>query len=192
MVDPQESARVSAQLAVGEELLWLDRPRPSDETRLDLTIWGLPVLWATFIGGMFVFGLYVFLQEHRPAALADWRDGVPAPLALSPMLLIGLWLLAAPWIARARSARAIFALSSHRLMRFDGARPAPSQSMRISDLGPIRSDEGADGHGALHVHLRALTTGNGRSISYLRLRGIPDVARVRRLIAARTPPRHDD
>jgi hypothetical protein len=192
VIDPQDSARVRAQLAAGEELLWVARPRPADEVRLDLSIWGLPVLWATFIGGMFAFGLYVFVQQRGLAALVDWHDGVPAPLTLSPMLLIGLWLLAAPWVARARSARAIFALSSLRLMRFDGARPTPSKSIAIADLGPIQSDEGADGHGALHIHLRSLATGKGRSISYLRLRGIPDVAQLRRQIAARTLPRHDD
>jgi len=190
--DQEGVARVTAQLAQDEELLWLARPRPADEVRLDLTIWGLPALWVAFIGGMFAFGLYVFVQQRGLAALANWHDGVPAPLALSPMLLIGMWLLAAPWIARARSARAIFALSTLRLMRFDGARPTPCKSIAITDLGPVQSDESEDGYGAMHIHLRALTTGNGRSISYLRLRGIPDIAHLRRLIAARTVPRHDD
>lgn len=181
-----------AQLAAGEELLWLARPRPADEVRFDPSIWGLPILWASFIGGMFAFGLYVFAQQRGLAALVDWHDGVPAPLTLSPMLLIGLWLLAAPWVARARSARAIFALSSLRLIRFDGTRLTPSKSIAIADLGPIQSDEGADGYGALRIHLRSLATGKGRSISYLRLRGIPDIVQLRRLIAARTMPRHGD
>ena len=183
-ISPDQVAMVTAHLAEGEHILWSARPRSADEVRLDATIWGLPLFWAGLIGFMFAFSLYVFAHEHGLIALTVWSGGIPTPLALAPMLLIGIALLAAPWIARARSRHAVFALTDRRLMR---CRNGACRSIAIGDLGPVVSDEGADGFGALHIHLRVAASGQGRSILYFRLRGIPDVVKVRRQIAAHLP-----
>lgn len=184
-----QAARIAAILEDGERLLWSARPRPGDETRLDPSIWSLPIFWMVFGSLSFALGAYSFARDHGCAALADWSVGPPTPFVMAPLLLIGLWLLAAPWRARVRAAGAVYALSDRRMMRFDGKAATPSRSIAIAHLGPVESDEGGDGYGALHFRLRDVATGKGRSIVYWRCRGLARVADVRRLIATHILPR---
>lgn len=174
-----DSARITPSLEAGERLLWSARPRPADEVRADWTIWALPIGWTTFSAG--VTGIAAYVQaQGRGAGASLWT--------MAPFLLIGLVLLVRPWVARWRASGVVYAATDRRLLRFDGG-TSPTRSIAIADLGPVESDEGRDGYGALHIHLRAVSGGTGRSISYWRLRGLPDVGSVRRIIAAHIIPR---
>lgn len=171
-------SRITPALEADERLLWSARPRPADEVRADWTIWALPIGWTVFSAA--VTGLAAYVQaQGRGAGASLWT--------MAPFLLIGLILLARPWIARWRAGNIVYALTDRRLLRFDGG-TNPTKSIAIADLGPMESDEGDDGFGALHIHLRAVSGGTGRSIVYWRLRGLPDVGSVRRIIAAHTAP----
>lgn len=104
--DPLEAAR--AALQPGEQLVWADRPDPQvlARSRLPQVIRGL--LGVAVIAGF----LWLSFIPNWPGGLR----GLLLSAFIAAATLYALWLLAAPWMARAAAGRTVYAVTDRRLL----------------------------------------------------------------------------
>jgi hypothetical protein len=71
------------------------------------------------------------------------------PFFGTPFILVGLWLLASPLLARAAAGKTAFAVTSHRVIRLFVGRSTISEDVGIAAIAGIETNAGADGRGSL-------------------------------------------
>jgi hypothetical protein len=140
---------VRAELRDGERLLWAGQPRPGRFARLAWldVIFGIP--WTLTMIALLAFLIYTNLQDApraQPAA-PRWAGLV----VLIPFLLIGFAHLSAPYWAKRRARRTVYAITDRRVIVWEGKkfRPAKVHSLSPAELTRLHRVEHSGGVGDL-------------------------------------------
>lgn len=110
--------------------------------------------------------------------------GIFMPLFGLPFVLVGLAMLAVPLLGLfGKRPPIVHALTDRRLMTFRGGRWQRLRSVLIDRIRPVESKAGGDGWGSIAVQTHSRIDGEGDRVTQkFAMSGIPDVARVERLI----------
>jgi hypothetical protein len=178
---PELDGLVQAELARGEQLLWVGQPLPRRYVLMSIPIvvFGIPwtafaVFWMLGASGILFAG---------PANNAPVPAGLFAcfPLFGLPFVLIGLGMLSAPYWLLRKARRTCYAVTDRRAIIWE---PGVFSSVSVRSYGPaqlgrIRRNQRADGSGDLIFEEYASYDNQGhRTISS---RGFVGIERVREI-----------
>lgn len=200
-LDPQALSQLSAELA-GEEILWAGRPSERVTFRRAMPVWLIGVPWTAFAAGWEAMALSAYFaeKERESGGVADLFATI-FPLFGVPFVLIGLFMLIAPFRAAWRARRMVHILTDRRLVSAVLGR----ESLKVTSVDPARilstkRVQGADGAGNLTLAFSSApvpmptTVGHGGPVMMLEeasetLWGVPQVAVLDALLRARMMPR---
>ncbi len=173
-IDSVARMRLDAELGHGERVLWMAKPRPRRQLR-SFGIYLFAIPWTAF--SVFWIGMAGF--GHGTPDVAS----IFFTLFGLPFLLIGIGMLAAPFVAVATARRTVYALTDRRVLRIGWGRRTVTKSVLLSQVGPITRTSGADGYGDLKIETHTSSDGDGgRTTETFNLDGVPDVAGLERLL----------
>lgn len=180
--DTEESRRLRESLMPGERILWSARPAPGRMWPL-FGIWLFAIPWTAFALFWELMALSGWLSGEAPRNLMDWGFGIVFPLFGLPFVAIGFVMLAIPLWGMRKAARTRHAVTNRRMITVSTGRRTEMLSVFLDRIGPIERSEGRDGWGSIKVQTRSRIDGDGDRITErFEMTGIPDVARVERLI----------
>src|SRR5690242_9223926 len=115
LLSPELEARVQAELAPGEKLVWLGQPRPrrSMLAGLPIVLFGIP--WTAFavFWVALAFGIGANAKRRGAGGIPPWLD-LCFPLFGLPFIGIGLGMLSAPYWIRRAAAKTCYAVTDRR------------------------------------------------------------------------------
>ena len=170
-------------LIAGERLLWAAQPRAS-------RLWGgfglylFAIPWTAFALFWESMALIPFLMAGPDTSAAwKWGFGIVFPLFGLPFIAVGLAMLYTPIHAMRKAGRTVHALTNRRLLTLVEGSKAELKSAFVDRIGPIERSEGRDGWGSISVQTHSKLDSDGdRVTEKFEIKGIPDVARLERLI----------
>lgn len=176
----QELAKV---LLPGECVQWAGQPRPKSQ-RASFGIWLFAVPWTAFALFWESLALIPLTQSLKGVALGiPTGFGIVFPLFGVPFIVIGLAMLAAPFLAMHKASRTVHAVTDRRLLTVVTGRATKVESAFIDRIGPVERVSGEDGWGTIRVQTMSRIDSDGdRQTERLQWIGIPDVVIVERLI----------
>lgn len=184
----QLDAELRRQLLIGERISWSGQPAPHRLTA-GLAIWIFAIPWTVFAIAWTGFaGVAGWFAQERTATVSILS--VVFPLFGLPFIIVGFWMLAQP-IRAMRDARwTIHALTDRRLITLSLARGRKVKSVLLNQIGPIRLRERRGGWGTLTIETHTSRDSEGtRETETFEVAGVPDAARLERLLLERVAPR---
>lgn len=165
--------------AAGERLLWWGRPAAGRSAlrSLPASLFGIPFT-----------GFALFWMWSAAGGLGDGpRSEGPwllFPLFGLPFVIIGLGLLLSPLFAAGAARRTLYAVTSGAVLVVKGARARRVERHALPEEGVLRRVQRPDGSGDLDVARAEVATARDRgAFKTTTFVGIPDVARVERIVA---------
>ena len=175
------------ELSAGERLIWSAQPIAS---RLvgGFGIWLFAIPWTLFA---LFWESAAFLpwvsSSHTPDTM-KWSFGIVFPVFGLPFILIGLWMLWKPIKAMRLTRSTVYGLTNRRIIRLVAARKREVASVLLDQIGPMTRSEAPDGSGHLRIQTHSRIDGDGDRITErFEVLGVPDVARLERLILENQP-----
>jgi hypothetical protein len=175
-------AMLQAELIPGEQLVWTGKP---DARRLHriFAIWAFAIPWTVFACAWTALALQPWFGG-LPESVSNWSLGAAFPVVGIPFILIGLWMLAQPFVARHRAGRTLYALTDSRLIRLVTGSRRRAEFLRRDSMGPVTLELDKDGWGSVTVVTGTQVGGDGdRIIDRLELDAVPQAEALYREIA---------
>jgi hypothetical protein len=169
--DPLETA-LQHQLRRGERVLWQGRQLARLSPRM-FGNWFFAIPWTGF-ALFWSFMAWIGAGQANDGSMGGQVAAIMFPLFGLPFVLIGCWMLAAPFLARANAANTIFAVTDQRVLRLYLGSRLKVDSLEADKIGTLSRSESADGSGTLTI------AGSGRRKGF----AIGDVADVRQADAS--------
>jgi hypothetical protein len=178
-----------SELAAGERLLWSGQPRGGKLAR-GFGVWIFAVPWTVFALFWEAMALLPWAAASKTPDTIQWRFGIVFPLFGLPFVLIGLWMLWQPVRAMRRARSTVYGLTGRRLLRVVEAGDRTVESVLLDQIGPIDRREDRDGFGDLRIQTHSRVDSEGdRTTERFEVLGVPDVARLERLLLDNLPQR---
>jgi hypothetical protein len=175
------------ELAAGERILWSAQPM-AKRLKSGFGVWIFAIPWTVF--SLFFVSLTLMPwadSTHTPAGI-KWSFGLFMPLFGLPFVLVGFAMLWGPIKAMRETVRTAYGLTSLRLIRVVEARRRRVDSVLLSQIGPMQRSENKDGTGHLRIQTHSRIDSDGDRITEkFEVLGVPDVARLERLILENQP-----
>ena len=190
MTTPQPltvDAALRRELTAGERILWSAQPRATHMKR-GFGIWLFAIPWTVFSLGWEAASILPWFASSKTPEAIQWTFGIVFPLFGLPFVAIGFWMLWQPIRAMRLAGQTIYALTERRLIRVVTGPKSEFASVMLSQIGPMQRREARDGVGdlAIQTHSRVDSDGDRVTEKFL-VTGVPDVARLERLIVENTP-----
>lgn len=158
LVDPLDLA-LRRELQRGERVLWSGRPLP----RVNLAafaIWAFAIPWTAFA----VF--WTAMAYAGVSSMETEDSGILAyafPLFGLPFILVGLGMMAGPFVPLFLARKTKFAITNQRLIRLRLGQRLVTQSVEGSRIGSIERSERRDGSGSLKIVAEKFLDSDGDS-----------------------------
>lgn len=111
-VSDEKSAWLRDELARDEEVLWSGEPTPRFFTAATLPAFLFSIPWTGF-------AIFWVVMAFAMSGAAAGPVGIVFPLFGLPFVAVGLFMMSAPWWARRRLARAVYAVTDRRALVID-------------------------------------------------------------------------
>ncbi|MBB5687538.1 hypothetical protein [Sphingobium boeckii] len=186
-LSPALRQALDREMAAGERILWSAQPRAN---RLwgGFGIWLFAVPWTIFALVWESMALLPWMASSKTPDAVTWTFGIIMPLFGLPFIAVGIGMMLTPVRAMRRARNTVYALTSKRLMRLVEGRKASVSSVFTDRIGPIDRSENADGWGDLRIQTHSHVDSEGsRTTERFDMLGIPDVARLEKLIVDAQP-----
>jgi len=146
ITDPLETA-LAEELMRGERVLW--KGRGAHGLRLGhFAIWLFAIPWTAFaVFWTLMAGLFTLLASDRMEPGID----LIFPLFGLPFILVGLGMMAVPFLGPRRARRTIFAITDQRILKIYRSRRLEVESIPAGKIGVMERNEGRDGKGTLKI-----------------------------------------
>lgn len=181
-VSPHMEQAIRRELTRGERLIWSAQPAASMMTSA-LWIWLFAIPWTLF--ALFWESGVLSIWSDRSAAASSLEIGFGVVFAIFglPFIAIGFWMVWRPIGAMRKARDTIYGLTDVRLIRLVEGRTRVVASVSLDQMGPMDRTERRNGWGTLRIqtHSRIDTDGE-REVERFEVIGIPDVAKLERLI----------
>ena len=170
--DPLELA-LQRELRRGERVLWRGRPLPRVAWTA-LAIWLFAVPWTAF--ALFWTSM-AFMGVQSIDGLGVL--GYAFPLFGTPFIVVGVGMLAVPFVPLFAARRTLFAVTDQRLLRIYLGSRLRTKSVEGGRIGEIERNERRDGSGALKIVIGSHFDSDGdRRIDTFELGEVADVMAV--------------
>lgn len=168
----------------GEAIRWVGRPSSARTLRAAAVIWLFAVPWTAFSLGWEFMALQGWLSGKPSPSTSHTVMGVVFPLFGLPFVLVGLGMMAAPFLAWHWARQSVHVIGHRRFATMTVGRRLKVKSYRLDDIVRTERTEKRDGSGTLKVvtGLRRDSDGDKVEDSEV-LYGIADVAKVERLLS---------
>ncbi len=175
-------ASLRRELVTGERILWSAQPR-AYRLKGGFGVWLFAVPWTLFALFWESMSLLPWMAETKTPSAITWSFGIIMPIFGLPFIFVGLWMLWQPIGAMRQAGRTLYALTTRRVIRLVEGRKRELHSVLIEQIGPISRKEARDGTGHLHIQTHSHLDSDGdRTTEKFSVLGVPDVARLERLI----------
>lgn len=177
------------ELVAGERILWSAQPRAS-RLKAGFGIWAFAIPWTVFALFWETMAFLPWAAETHTPDNIRLTFGIVMPIFGLPFVLIGFWMLWKPIAAMRKAKSTAYALTDRRLIRLVEGKKREAATVMLDQIGPFDRSEGADGWGHLRVQTHSHVDSEGdRTTERFEILGVPDVARLERLIVeTRRPP----
>lgn len=175
--------RLTSVLLPGERLRWAGQPRPSSQWA-SFGIWLFAIPWTAFALFWESLALIPLLGSLRGES-ADLPAGfsIVFPLFGLPFVIVGLCMMAVPFVAIGKAGKTVHAVTDRRLLTVTDGRSLKVESAFIDRIGPVERTSRSDGSGSIRIQtLSRIDSDGDRVTERLTWTGIPDVLTVERLI----------
>ena len=176
------SGALANELQRGERVIWQGKAI-GRLTATSFSIWLFAIPWtafALFWTGM--AGLFTLFSGNGSGGAFDWIF----PLFGLPFILVGIGMLATPFLGPRKAARTMFAITDQRVMRIYAGRQLSVQSLPLAEIGAMERTEMRDGSGSLKIELSQGSRGSSASGTSFTLGVVEQVgiaeARIRELM----------
>lgn len=187
---PHMDQALRRELTRGERLIWSAQPRGS-RMKSALWAWVFALPWTLF--ALFWESGVLSIWSDRNSAASSLEIAFGAFFAIFglPFVAIGFWLMWKPIGVMRKARDTAYGLTDLRLFRVVEGRKRVVASVALDQMGPMDRTEQADGWGDLRIQTHShYDTDGDRVVERFDVIGIPDVARLERLILEnRTAPR---
>lgn len=177
------------ELTASERLLWSAQPRAS-RLKAGFGIWVFAIPWTVFALFWESMAFLPWMAETKTPDNVRLTFGIVMPIFGLPFILIGFWMLWQPIRAMRKAGSTAYGLTNRRLIRLVEAGKRETASVLLDQIGPMDRSERADGSGHLRIQTHSHVDSEGDRITEkFEVLGVPDVARLERLIIEnRNPP----
>lgn len=170
----------------GEAIRWAGRPSAWRAFKASTPIWLFAVPWTAFSLGWEWLALGGWLSGKPSPSSTHTIFGIVFPLFGLPFILVGLGMMAMPFIAWIGARRTVHVVGDRRFSTLTVARQLKVKSYSVGDIVRTERSERRDGSGTLTVITGFRRDSDGDKVEDTEmLYGIADVRKVERLIAAR-------
>lgn len=178
------------ELTRGERLIWAAQPRAA-RMKSVLWMWVFALPWTLFALFWESGVLSIWGGRTSSASNMEIAFGIFFPIFGLPFVAIGFWMMWKPIAAMRQARDTAYGLTNLRIFRVVEGRKRIVASVALDQMGPIDRSEHADGWGDLRIQTHShYDTDGERETQRFEVIGIPDVARLERLILEnRTVPR---
>jgi|LNFM01.1.fsa_nt_gb hypothetical protein len=169
----------------GERILWAGRPSATRTFLVSLLIWLFAIPWTAFSLGWVWMAFGGWRSGKLPKDGMETIFGVVVPLFGLPFVLVGLGLMALPFLAWLSARRTAHVVSDNRLVTLRIGRKLKVKSYVLAAVARTERTEWRDGSGTLKVvagYFRDSEDCTKEQIEMLY--GIPEVRKVERLLMA--------
>jgi hypothetical protein len=195
VLDPELRLRIDRELESGEKLIWASQPSKNVYRRQSwlLVIFGIPFTAFSIVWMLITLGVFLGFGPGKNAGLGVFMSCFA--LFGVPFVLIGTWMLTAPYWYGRKAARTIYAITDRRAIVSEGrlfsSSGATVQSFLPERLTSMIRNERGDGSGDLIFEEFTTRRGSGHTttrrgfIGLLNVRDAEDVIRKSLLDAQR-------
>ena len=170
------------ELVAGERLIWSAQPI-ARRLKAGFGIWLFAIPWTAFSLLWIIMALMPWMTSTGTPDGIKWSFGIVFPLFGLPFVAIGLWMLWSPIRAVRQAGSTVYGLTNRRLIRLVSCGNSKVASVLLDQIGPMTRDEAADGTGHLRIQTYSRIDSDGDRITEtFEVQGVPDVARLERLI----------
>lgn len=185
---PALDTALRRELTAGERLLWSGQPRAA-RMKAAFGIWLFAIPWTVFALFWESMTLMPWFASTKTPEPIQWTFGIVMPIFGLPFILVGFWMLWQPVRAMRRAKSTVYGLTSRRLIRLVDGPSRETASVLLDQIGPIDRSEGRDGWGHLRIQTHSRIDSDGdRQTERFEIIGVPDVARLERLILENQVP----
>jgi len=132
---------VTNELDEGEQLLWLDQPKPTRDPLQTRRVVPFGIAWTAFA--------VLWTALAYAAARGEGEGAWVFPLVGVPFILLGLLMLCSPLWARRSGNKTAYAITDRRAISFGFGWGTSIRSFRLGRLGEVHRTERPDGSGDL-------------------------------------------
>lgn len=165
-VSPEAENRLRSELDVGEQLAWTGKPLANRARKgsLSYVVFGIPLTAAS------VFILFITSSVFPLAMVLD-----------APFILLGLWMLSAPYWMRRKAQKTVYAITDRRALILSPAwyGRISARSIAPEDLRDRTLTQHPDGSGTLVFTRLTTTRPYGEGGTYQVQVGFENIAEVR-------------
>lgn len=170
----------------GEAIRWVGRPSAWRAFLVSTLVWLFAVPWTAFALGWEWMALGGWLSGKPSPSSAHTVFGIVFPLFGLPFILVGLGMMAAPFLAWIWARRTVHVVGDKRFATMTVSRVLKVKSYPIGNVVRTERRERRDGSGTLKVITGSRYDSDGDKVENTEvLYGIRDVAKVDRLLAER-------
>jgi hypothetical protein len=170
----------------GERILWAGRPSASRSFLVSLPIWLFAIPWTAFSLGWEWMALGGWLSGKPPPSGIQLIFGIVFPLFGLPFVLVGLGMMATPFLAWRWARRTVHVIGDNRLVTMTVGRSLKVKTYQTASITRLERTERRNGSGTLKVIMGTHRDSDGDKTETTEVfYGIDEVAKVERLIGAR-------
>lgn len=169
----------------GERILWAGRPSASRAFWAGTLVWLFAIPWTAFSLGWEAMALQGWLSGKPSPSATHTVMGIVFPLFGLPFVLIGLAMMAAPFLAWIWARRTVHVIGEKRIACLTVGRRLKVKTYPTASVMRTERTERRDGSGTLKVVTGLRRDSEGDKVEESEtLYGIPEVAKVERLLLA--------
>jgi hypothetical protein len=169
----------------GEAILWAGRPSASRTFLVSLLIWPFAIPWTAFSLGWMWMALGGWLSGKPSPSTTHTIMGVVFPLFGLPFVLVGLGMMAAPFLAWRWARKTVHVIGDKRIVSLTVGRKLKVKTYPIGTVVRTERTESRNGSGTLKVVTGVKRDSDGDKVETTEVfYGIPDVRKVERLLMA--------
>ena len=170
----------------GEAILWAGRPSAMRTFLVSTLIWLFAIPWTAFALGWEWMALGGWLSGKPPPSGSHLIFGIVFPLFGLPFVLVGLGMMATPFLAWRWARRTVHVIGDKRLVTMTVGRKLKVKTYPTASITRLERTERRNGSGTLKVIMGTHRDSDGDKTETTEVfYGIDDVAKVERLIGAR-------
>lgn len=155
----------------GEEVAWQGMKLARIEPK-GFAIWLFAIPWTAFSLFWTAMASLATVATDDSVGILGWAF----PLFGTPFILIGLGMLAMPFVPYFQRGRILFAVTNQRVLQLEMGRDLTVKSIPSSRIGDIVRRESGDGTGSVEIALSGAIMGvNGRRTTEMTLGRVDDI-----------------
>lgn len=183
---PQRMRDAVTRELQGERIIWAGRPSATRSFLASLPIWLFAIPWTAFSLGWEWVALGGWLSGKPSPSDTHTIMGIVFPLFGVPFVVVGLGMMAMPFMAWRWARRTVHVIGDTRLVTITVGRTLKVKTYQTASITRLERTERRNGSGTLKVILGTHRDSDGDKTETIEVfYGIDEVAKVERLIGAR-------